>query len=142
MTGIIEWTHDAECALRPELAMALGAPRWLDDDLHGIVFETDKECDFFAAISGARNRFGKPPLIPPRGVPARLSGPASRYFRDYGTELGGWLHLSEIEKCIQHISDGSFRTGFEVDVALDLMRLIVGKLSDPHVRLVFSIESP
>jgi hypothetical protein len=141
MTGIIEWTEDAQCTLRPELGLPLGPPRWDDDDLHGVLFETNKEYDFFAAIAGARNRFGKPPLIRPRGVPGRLSGLAGRYFDDFGASLAGWLHLSEIERCIAHISDGRFYTGFEIDSALEFMRMLVGKLTDPHVRLVFNIES-
>ena len=31
---------------------------------------------------------------------------------------------------------------FEIEVALELMNRLVAKLSDPHVRLVFNIESP
>ena len=142
MTGIIEWTDQAQCATRPELNLPLAAPRWHEDHLHGVLFDTDKEYDFFAAIAGARNRFGKPPLIAPRGVPPHLSGPARRYFEDFGSDLAGWLHLSEIERCIAHVSDGSFVTGFEVDCAMEFMRLLVSKLTDPHVRLVFSIEGP
>ncbi len=30
--------------------------------------------------------------------------------------------------------------GFEIEIASDLMRMLVRKLSDPHVRLVFDIE--
>jgi hypothetical protein len=57
-----------------------------------------------------------------------------------------WLTLPyrvrSLHPCVRHISDGTFHTGFELDCALDLMRRLVAKLSDPHVRLVFSIESP
>jgi hypothetical protein len=139
MTGIIEWTHDAQGSTRPDLALPLGPPRWDDDHLHGVLFETDKEYDFFAAIAGARSRFNKPPLIPRRGVPGHLSWPARRYFEDFGDGCAGWLHLSEIDACIRHMSDGSFSTHFEIDVALDVMRMLVAKLTDPHVRLVFNI---
>ena len=54
----------------------------------------------------------------------------------------GWLHLSEINRCICHIGAEPFYTGFEIEVALDLMATLVAKLTDPHVRLVFNIESP
>jgi len=54
----------------------------------------------------------------------------------------GWLHLSEINRCIRHIAAEPFYTGFEIEVALDLMATLVAKLTDPHVRLVFNIESP
>src|SRR5687768_9863338 len=103
MTGIIEWTHDAQCAARPDLNVPLGPPRWADDHLHGILFQTDKEYDFFAAIAGVRSRFNIPPLIPRRGIPDHLSWPALRYFEDNGGEAAGWLHLSEIEQTIRHI---------------------------------------
>jgi hypothetical protein len=141
MVGIIEWTHDAQSATRPDLNLARGQPRWHDDHLHGVLFETDKEYDFFAAIAGARNRFGTPPLIPARGVPLHLSGPARRYFDDFGEALAGWLHLSEIERSMRHISAEPLAIGFEVEAALDFMRLLVAKLTDPHVRLVFNISS-
>jgi hypothetical protein len=141
MTGIIEWTHDAQCAA-DDPQMTLGEPRWDDDHLHGILFNTDKEYDFFAAVSGVRSRFSKPPLIPPRGVPSDLSWPAQEYFRTRGDSLAGWLHLSEIERCIRHMEVQPFYTGFEIDVALELMARLVGRLSDPHVRLVFNVESP
>src|SRR5688500_9104408 len=99
MTGIIECTHDAQCACQPELHLPLGDPRWTDDHLHGILFETEKEYDFFAAIAGVRSRFEKAPLIPPRGVPAHLSWPALQYFEHRAEGVAGWLHLSEIEQC-------------------------------------------
>jgi hypothetical protein len=51
MTGIIEWTHDAQCALRTDLGLVRGDPRWAEDYLHGVLFQTDKEYDFFAAIA-------------------------------------------------------------------------------------------
>lgn len=142
MTGIIEWTHDAQCAARPDLQMVLGEPRWGDDHLHGILFQTDKEYDFFAAIAGVRSRFNMPPLIPPRGVPAHLSYPALRYFEYFADDVAGWLHLSEIEQCIRHIGAQPFYMDFEIEVALELMGGLVERLSDPHVRLVFNIESP
>ena len=142
MTGIIEWTHDAQCALNSGVDSVPGPPRWHDDHLHGVLFQTDKEYDFFAAIAGVRSRFGRPPLILPRGMPLNLSWPARRYFGDFGAELAGWLHLSEIEQCVQHVTNGPFHTGFEIESALEFMRLLVAKLTDPHVRLVFSIESP
>ena len=141
MTAIIEWTHDAQCAVRPGQP-TVGPPRWDDDHLHGVLFQTDKEYDFFAAIAGVRNRFDKPPLIAPRGVPRHLSWPARRYFEDFGDERAGWLHLSELDACIRHIADGPFFTDFELEVTLDFMRRLVTKLTDPHVRLVFNIESP
>lgn len=142
MTGIVEWTHDAQCAARPGLRLTRGEPRWSDDHLHGILFETDKEYDFFAAIAGVRSRFKKQPLIRPRGVPAHLSGPARRYFEDFGGEVAGWLHLSEIERCVSHLGADPFYTDFEIEIALDLMRGLVAKFGDRHVRLVFNIESP
>lgn len=141
MTGIIEWTNDAQCAAT-DLGLSLGAPRWDEDFLHGVLFTSEEDYDFFAAIAGARNRFGKPPLIPPRGFPANLSLPATRYFEDFGDEMTGWLHLSEIEKCIQHMDANPFYLGFENEVALELMNIVVSRLSDPHVRLVFNIEGP
>ena len=142
MTGIIEWTHDAQCATRADPAFVCGEPRWAEDHLHGILFATDKEYDFFAAIAGVRNRFGTPPLIPPRGVPAHVSWPARRYFEDYGDDVAGWLHLSEIERCIRHMGVQRSSLGFEVEIALDFMARLAARLSDPHVRLVFNIEGP
>ena len=142
MTGIIEWTHDSQCTVQTDPGVTLGAPRWDDDHLHGILFQTDKEYDFFAAIAGVRSRFDKPALIRPRGVPTRLSYPAEQYFRDFGSAVSGWLHLSEIKQCIANISVQDFYTDFEIDIALDLMSRLVERLTDPHVRLVFNIESP
>jgi hypothetical protein len=142
MTGIIEWTHDAYCAARPDLQYTLGSPRWAEDHLHGILFQTDKEYDFFAAISGVRSRFNRPPLIPPRGMPARLSSPARWYFQDFGDDVAGWLHLSEIERCISHIGASPFYMDIDIEIALELMGRLVARFSDPHVRLVFNIESP
>lgn len=141
MTGIIEWTHDSQCAAEAGSGFVLGAPRWDDDHLHGVLFETDKEYDFFAAIAGVRSRFDKSPLIRPRGVPPEIGGPARLYFGHRGAECAGWLHLSEIDQCIRHVSTGSFCTGFELDVALEFMRSLAARLTDPHVRLVFDIES-
>ena len=142
MTGIIEWTHDAQCAVSPGANFTLGQPRWSDDYLHGILFKTDKEYDFFAAIAGVRSRFSRSRLIAPRGLPESLSSPALRYFEDNGTECAGWLHQSEIDRCIRHMEADPFYTDFELDVAMDLMRTLVAKLGDAHVRLVFNIESP
>ena len=141
MAGIIEWTHDAQCAATGA-PTTRGEPRWGDDHLNGILFQTDKEYDFFAAIAGVRSRFNKPPLIPPRGVPAHLSSPARWCFEEFGYEIGGWLHLSEIEQAVRHIGADSFYMGFELQTALELMGRLVARLSDPHVRLVFAIESP
>lgn len=141
MTGIIEWTHDAQCATRSE-ELSLGEPRWADDYIHGILFHTDKEYDFFAAIAGVRNRFERPPLILPRGIPAQLSGPAQLHFQHFRPEVAGWLHLSEIDRSIEHLGAERDSFGFELAIALELMRTIVSKLSDPHVRLVFEIDSP
>jgi hypothetical protein len=140
MTGIIEWTHDAQCAADGHSPLPPGPPRWADDYLHGMLFNTDKEYDFFAAVAGVRSRFGKPALIHPRGIPPHLSMPADDNFR-HGAELAGWLTLSEIDRCIQHVTDGTFQVGFELNVALGLMRSLVDRLTDPHVRLVFDIES-
>jgi hypothetical protein len=98
MTGIIEWTHDAQSAASTGTLAALGLPRWDDDHLHGILFQTDKEYDFFAAIAGVRSRFAKPALIPRRGLPRELSSPARNYFGKSAGECAGWLHLSEIER--------------------------------------------
>ena len=141
MTGIIEWTHDAQCANRPDTGLTLGDPRRQDDFVHGVLFQTDKEYDFFAAVAGVRNRFDKPPLIPPRGVPPNTSVPTGHYFDRNGDEgIAGWLHLSEIDLCVEHMSDVPFYTGFEIDMALQFMRLLVARLTDVHVRLVFNIE--
>lgn len=144
MTGIIEWTHDAQTTVRPNRKETLGPPRWEDDHLHGMLFNTDKEYDFFAAIAGARNRFNRQRLIGPRGIPANLSLPASLHFGAAGgaSDCAGWLHFSEIRRCIRHMQAEVFYTGFEIDVALDFMRTLVSKLGDAHVRLVFDICSP
>jgi hypothetical protein len=140
MTAIIEWTHDAQCALSPEVGLALEPPRWHDDHLHGVLFQTDKEYDFFAAVAGVRNRFERPHLIAVRGVPSNLSYPAHRHFADSGSETTGWLHLSEIDQCIRHIrATEPFHMDFDLIVMLDFMRGLVSKLTDPHVRLVFDI---
>ena len=105
-----------------------------------MLFNTDKEYDFFAAVAGARSRFGKPVLIQPRGLPPHLSMPAADTITR-GAELAGWLTLSEIDRCIQHVSDGTFWIGFELEIALGLMRSLSDRLTEPHVRLVFNIES-
>ena len=140
MTGIIEWTHDAQCAARFPAQFTLDRPRWEDDYLHGMLFETDKEYDFFAATAGARNRFGRPPLTPARGVPTNLSIPARRHF-EFQPELAGWLHLSEIDAAIAHIrGDEEFHMGFELEVAMETMRIVVSRLADAHVRMVFDIS--
>ncbi len=140
MTGIIEWTEDAVCAADPKAPIALGEARWHDDHIGGMLFDTDKEYDFFAAIAGVRSRFNKQPLILPRGVPSNLSWAAQRYFEDYGDEgAAGWLHLSEIDLCVEHMGPEPLYFGFEVKVAMEVMRLLVNRLNDAHVRLVFNI---
>ena len=63
---------------------------------------------------------------------------AYRYFEDYGHDAAGWLHLSEINSCVQHMGPEQLYFGFEVEVALDVMRLLVHRLNDAHVRLVFN----
>lgn len=139
MTGMIEWTHDAQVAC--EFNTPRGEPRWGDDHLHGVLFETDKEYDFFGAVAGVRGQC-KHPLIEPRGVPSgRLSWPASSYFEDFGENLGGWLLLSEVEAAIRHANVQPIEIGFELDVALAFMRMLVARLGDAHVRLVFDIRS-
>jgi hypothetical protein len=142
MTGIIEWTEDAQDARQDDPTRILGEPRWQEDDLKGVLFEVGKEYEFFAAIAGVRNRFGKPPLIKPRGVPSRLSSLARRHFDDYGSEVAGWLHLSEIRQCIRHMAADPFYMDFDLDVALQFMQLLVDRFNDAHVRLVFNIDSP
>ena len=140
MTGIIEWTNDAQIATWPQLHLPAGPARWADDYIVGMLFVTDKEYDFFAAIAGVRSRFSKPALVPLRGSPMNRSRAANDYFGTHDDHLAGWLHLSEIDRCIADVPDGTFSTGFELDVALGLMRTLVPKLGDSHVRLVFNIE--
>jgi hypothetical protein len=142
MTAIVEWTHDARCSLRPELNLPpLGPPRWDDDHLHGVLFETDKEYDFFAAVAGIRNRFDKPPLFPRRGLPALVSSLAHWHLDTFGDDAAGWLHLSEIDAAIAHISaSDTFYMDFDLECMLDFMRALISKLTDPHVRLVFNIS--
>ena len=141
MTAIIEWTHDAQCAARAE-KIALGIPRWSDDHLHGILCRTDKEYDFFAAIAGVRSRFNKLPLIPPRGLPTHVSWSARLHFEGFDDDgVAGWLHLSEIERAIEHMGVDRRLFGFELEVGLELMTSLVQQLADPHVRMVFEIES-
>lgn len=142
MTGIIEWTEDAQVARQNDPNRALREPRWQEDDLKGVLFELDKEYDFFAAIAGVRNRFGKPPLIKSRGVPPRLSGLAHRHFADFGPEVAGWLHLSEIHRCIQHMAANPFYMDLDLEVALQFMQILVDRFNDAQVRLVFNIDSP
>lgn len=143
MTGILEWTHTAQFHFNFPESRVVGddAPTWKDDYIHGILFETDKEYDFFAAISGARSRFQKEPLIAARGVPAHLSGPARELFGNTGGALAGWLHLSEIDACVRHISVEPLEFGVEVEIAMEIMKMLVGRFGDLHVRMVFNIES-
>ncbi len=103
-----------------------------------MLFTTDKEYDFVAAVAGVRNRFDGPALIRPRGLPPHGSMATADRFR-HGVEVAGWLTLSEIDRCVRHVSDGTFRVGFELDVALQSMRSLADRLTDPHVRLVFDI---
>jgi hypothetical protein len=139
MTAIIEWTHDSQCAAEVVEASASIKARWGDDHLHGILFNTDKEYDFFAAVAGLRNRFGKQPLIDLRGVPNNLSSPASVHFKLSDRVNAGWLHHSEIKLCFRHFGLENQRHGFELEFALEMMRQLVAKLGDAHVRLVFDI---
>ena len=135
MTAIIEWTHDSQCSATPSLIEA----RWDDDHLHGILFDTDKEYDFFAAVAGVRNRFGKQPLIELRGVPENLSSPAKFHFRTSDGVNAGWLHYSEIQKCLERLEVPASNVGFELRFALGMMKQLVARLGDAHVRMVFDI---
>jgi len=134
MTAIIEWTEDAQAASRPEPA------RWHEGNLQGVLFETGEAYPFFAAIAGVRDPSNRPAAIPPRGVPGHLSGPARRHFEDFGSEISGWLHLSEIDRCMQQRGVDVSMVEFEVEVILQFMRMLVGRLSDSHVRMVFDIS--
>jgi hypothetical protein len=138
MTAIIEWTADSMNAYEEQIVSV--TPRWDDDYLHGALFKTDKEYDFFAAIAGVRSRFNKTSLIYPRGIPGNLSIPASHYFDQYGrTDPAGWLSLSEIEASMKHLEAPLF-LGPEVEIIMQFMRMLVGKFGDEHVRLVFRID--
>ena len=140
MQAVVEWTHDAQCAAAETPARLAGPARWVDDHLLGVLFETDEEYDFFAAVAGFRSRFDRPPLFPLRGVPAHMSGPSRMMLEYFGPEIAGWRHLSEIERAIRHITDGPFWTGAELNIGLGIMRTLVRKFGDEHVRLVFNIE--
>ena len=142
MTAIVEWTHDANCVAEgwPPGPDGLQA-RWGDDHIHGVLFETDKEYDFFAAIAGARNRFARAPLYPRRGVPPNLSGPARDYFRSYGGKCSSWLHASEVDAAVRHLVGDDLQAGFELRIGLDLLRSLAERSGDANVRLVFEIES-
>ena len=139
MTGITGWKHDAQCAAERHVPFPPGSPRWADDYLHEVLFKTDEEYDFFAAVAGVQSRFDKPALIQPRRIPPHLSMSAAYNFR-HEAELAGWLTLPEIDRCIQHVSDGTSPIRFDFEVALGLMRSLIDRLTDPHVRLVFDIE--
>ncbi|HEY0009802.1 MAG TPA: hypothetical protein VGB55_13825, partial [Tepidisphaeraceae bacterium] len=103
MTGIIEWTCDANCWFkRPD--EPLGPPRWDDDHLYSMMFVTEKEYDFFAAVAGVRNRFGREPLIPTRGMPKSMSWLTERHFESVGDDCVGWLHLSEIKAAMAYMA--------------------------------------
>jgi hypothetical protein len=99
-----------------------------------------RKYDFFAAVAGVRSRLDKPALISPRGIPPHLSGPCAEHFRQ-GAEVDGWLTLSEIDRCVEHVSDGEFQVVFELEVALGLMRSLADRLTDQYVRLAFDIEN-
>ena len=139
MYAVVEWTHDAQSAAESDPPAVAGPPRWADDHLIGGLFATDKEYDFFAAVAGVRSRFDRPSLFPLRGVPANLSGPAHMLFDYFGPTTAGWLHPSEIERAVAHITDGRFHIGEELRYGLEVMRSMVARFGDAHVRLVFNI---
>ena len=140
MYAIVEWTYDAQSAAKADPPAAAGPARWVDDHIVGILFQTDKEYDSFAAVAGVRNRFERSPLFPLRGVPENRSGPARMHFDYFGAETAGWLHLSEIDRAIAHMTDGPFYIANELRYGLEIMRTMVARFGDSHVRLVFNID--
>jgi len=47
---------------------------------------------------------------------------------------------SEIDRCVHHMSGADpFYMDFDLSIMLDFMRLLVPKLTDAHVRLIFNI---
>lgn len=102
----------------------------------------DKEYEFFAAISGVRNRSSIEPLFPPRGFPARMSPACRRYFGEPTDdfECAGWLILSEINAALEHMSVRRDMLTFRVQLALDTMAYIEERLGTDRVRLVWGFS--
>jgi hypothetical protein len=95
-----------------------------------------KDYDFYAAIAGIRNRFGKPPLIPPRGAVSHdRFDPMERL--DRGCVGVGWLTLSEIDEAMRHMNIHENERPEPVRRVLAVMRLLENRLGKDRVRLVF-----
>jgi len=102
-----------------------------------------KDYDFFAAISGMRNRFGIPPLFPPRGLPFGVNdqvrkGILSFFSEDYPGI--GWLTLDQIDSALSHMGIKRENLSLEVNVVLGCMQVLVNAIGNQRVRLVFAVD--
>jgi hypothetical protein len=147
MTAFIEYdtTPDVWCATEPipaPFSFESGEPFSLTGG--GGLYTGSKDYRFFAAIAGVRNETGIPPLIPLRGAPPNpslkvLAALDSRKeLADYCT---GWLRLSEINAALEHQHTDRNLLNFETKSILAIMGVLVQRLGDEWVRLVFGFDS-
>jgi hypothetical protein len=102
-----------------------------------------KDYDFFAAISGIRNRFGIPPLFRPRGLPDGVKrqvreGILKFFSEDYSGI--GWLRLEEIDAALSHMGIGRKNLSLAASVVLGCMQILTNAIGDSRVRLVFAVS--
>jgi hypothetical protein len=95
-----------------------------------------KDYDFYAAIAGIRNRFGKAPLIQPRGLPPHDQvDRIARLSRGYSGV--SWLTLSEIEAAMCHMGIEESKRAEQVQRLLEVIRAMERRIGRDRVRLVF-----
>jgi hypothetical protein len=102
-------------------------------------FTDAKDYLFIGALGGPRNPRGLEPLFQPRGLPPNVNWRISQEFSPPDTWTG-WLLLSEIEAALAHMHLIESELAFGTQIALGIMRLLVDRLGDDRVRLVFDMS--
>lgn len=107
------------------------------------LFAGYKEYAFFSAIAGVRNQTEIKPLIPPRGLPQKMSVhveiAVKNGFFD-GLFSIGWLTLSEIKAALEHMKITKDMLGFEILNILEIMENMEEKLGKNRVRFIFGFS--
>jgi hypothetical protein len=98
----------------------------------------EKDYDFYAAISGVRNKSGISPLFPCRGLPP--SGWDKVEGFDGDDPNVSWLTLSEIRQALQHMKVEVESLGIAVQLVLKTMQLGEDFYGRDRVRLVFCVS--
>ncbi|MGV3774663.1 MAG: hypothetical protein ACO1QB_17315 [Verrucomicrobiales bacterium] len=106
---------------------------------HDIGLYGGKHYDLYAAISGVRNRFGREPLFPMRGLPPRCCDWPKALSELAGDFNVSWLTLAEIRAALAHMGVAEESLGKPVLLVLQTMEDAEQLFGKDRVRLVFQV---